>query len=41
MKKLIILLVVGLISTSAMAYVKCKPTDGGGQCCWEIGRAHV
>jgi len=38
MKKVIILVFVGLISTSALAYVKCVPTSGGGQCCWDSER---
>jgi hypothetical protein len=37
MKKLIALIVVALISTSAFAAVKCVPS-GGGTCCWDTDR---
>lgn len=35
MKKLIALAIVALISTSAVAAVKCQPDGRGGMCCWD------
>ena len=37
MKKLIALTIVALISTSAIAAVKCAPDGRGGMCCWDVG----
>ena len=38
MKKLIVLLVVGMLSVSANASIKCAPAPGGGMCCWDVDR---
>lgn len=38
MKKLIALAIVALISTSAVAAVKCVPDGRGGMCCWDTER---
>jgi hypothetical protein len=35
MKKLIGFAIVVLISTSAVAAVKCVPDGRGGMCCWD------
>jgi len=35
MKKLIMLLAVIALSTSAFAAVKCQPDGRGGMCCWD------
>ena len=35
MKKLIMLLAVIALSTSAVAAVKCQPDGRGGMCCWD------
>jgi len=35
MKKIIALLFVAVVSTNAVAVVKCAPDGRGGMCCWD------
>jgi hypothetical protein len=35
MKKLIVLAMIAMLSTSVYAAVKCQPDGRGGMCCWD------
>lgn len=35
MKKVVMLLVVGMLSFNAQAYMKCESDGRGGMCCWD------
>lgn len=41
MKKVIMLLVVGMLSFNAHAVIKCERDSRGNQCCWDTDRDGV
>ena len=38
MKKVAIVLIVGLMSVNSFAAMKCAPDGRGGMCCWDTVR---
>lgn len=39
MKKLAMLLVVGMLSFNASATIKCESDGRGGMCCWDVDKS--
>lgn len=38
MKKVVMLMLVGMLSFNASAAIKCEPDRRGGMCCWDTVR---